>query len=405
MKKIDVVCFGGGDWWYHNRGHIDMQLMRRFAQKGTAVYVNSIVMQKPKIGRSHNFPEKLIRKVKSISRGLRPSGEGFWVYSPFALPVQHIRWARPLNEAFLMLQLRKVIRKLHINNPLIWVTCPAACNVALKLRQNKLIWQRTDRWEEFPNVDARLIRQFDQKLKSEADLTVFVSRLLYEQEGEQCRSAFYLDHGVDYELFASAVNDEYIPRDIADIRKPIVGFFGGIDNHTSDIALLEAVIDRLPQVDFVFVGKASVDCNGLLAHSNVRMLGQKPYEEVPHYGKCFDVAMMPWRQNRWIEACNPIKLKEYLALGKPVVSTPFSELEKYRDVVYEARTPEDFAKCIWRALQEDSPERIQARKEKVKAATWDSKAELVLQRLFDNELSPHESGQETKAPIRLAPSR
>jgi len=91
---------------------------------------------------------------------------------------------------------------------------------------------------------------------------------------------------------------------------------------------------------------------------------------------------MPWRQNRWIEACNPIKLKEYLALGKPVVSTPFAELEQYLDVVYQARTPEQFVESIKQALDEDSSERIAQRREKVQNASWDSKAQLVLDELF-----------------------
>jgi len=92
---------------------------------------------------------------------------------------------------------------------------------------------------------------------------------------------------------------------------------------------------------------------------------------------------MPWRHNRWIETCNPIKLKEYLALGKPVVSTPFTELQKYQDVVYQADTPEEFAECIEKALAENCPERIAARRKKVETSTWDSKAKFVLNKLFE----------------------
>ena len=161
-----------------------------------------------------------------------------------------------------------------------------------------------------------------------------------------------------------------------------MGFFGGIDDHTSDIGFVEDVVDLLPEMSFVFVGGASSDCSALASHKNVSMLGQKPYERIPHYGKCFDVAIMPWRQNRWIEACNPIKLKEYLALGKPVVSTPFSELQQYLDVVYQARTPGQFAECIKQALAEDCPERITQRREKVQNATWQNKAQMMLDELF-----------------------
>jgi len=372
-KNIDVLCFGGEDWWYHNRGHVDMQLMRRFSGVGTTLYVNSIVMQKPSLKRNtaggKSFTHKLIRKARSIFRGLRKSDAGFWIYSPFSLPVHHIAWLRLLNEVILQLQLGFVAKRLGIREPVIWVACPAACDVALKTRCAKLVYQRTDRFEEYPNVDADIIAQYDRRLKANADLTIFVNSTLYDEESDQCRKAILLDHGVDFDMFATAENSEEVPNDIRYIKKPIVGFFGGIDDHTSDIEL--------------FIGKASTDCSRLMARDNVWLLGQRPYEQIPHYGKCFDVAIMPWRQNRWIEACNPIKLKEYLALGKPIVSTPFAELQKYRDVVYEAKTPEEFSKCIEKALAKDSPERVVARRKKVETSTWDNKATLVLNELFE----------------------
>ncbi len=381
-----TVCFGGEDWWYHNRGHIDMQLMRRFAKMGTTLYVNSIVMQKPNLKRNtaggKSFTHKLIRKAKSIFRGLQKSDAGFWVYSPLSLPMHHICWLRPANEIILRWQLWFVARKLGMRSPIVWVACPAACDLGIKIKKAKLVYQRTDRFEEYPNVDGDTVRRYDSKLKAHADLTVFVSETLYEQEHYQCKKAIFLDHGVDYEMFTTAEDTKEIPSDIRDINRPIVGFFGGIDDHTSDINFVEGVVNLLPEMSFAFVGKASSDCSRLTTKKNVRMLGQKPYEQIPHYGKCFDVAIMPWRQNRWIEACNPIKLKEYLALGKPVVSTPFPELQKYLDVVYEARTPEEFADCIKKALAEDNPKRVAERRKKVQTSTWDHKAELLLEELL-----------------------
>lgn len=83
LTNIDILCFGGEDWWYHNRGHFDMQLMRRFAQIGTTVYVNSIVMQKPNPQEGKKFLQKIVRKAKSISKGLQKSDAGFWIYSTF----------------------------------------------------------------------------------------------------------------------------------------------------------------------------------------------------------------------------------------------------------------------------------------------------------------------------------
>lgn len=361
-----------------------MQLMRKFAYQTKVLYINSVVMQKPKFGQGKKLITKAARKIKSILRGLRKEGDNFWVYSPVLIPVHHIRWLSRLNRMILNAQLSCVLNLIGIKKPIMWVACPTACDTAIKNKKIKMVYQRTDRYEEFPNVDARTIKDFDRRLKAGADLTVFVNRKLLEEEKIQCRKAVFLDHGVDFDKFAGAENIEEKPADIKIIDRPLAGFFGGIDDHTSDIKFIEKVIDLLPQINFVFIGKASMDTNGLASKKNVRMLGQKPYELIPHYGKCFDVAFMPWRQGRWIEACNPVKLKEYLALGKPVVSTPFPELEYYRDVTYEAATPEEFALCIKRALAENSPGLVEQRRRKIKTATWESKAQLVLDELFSS---------------------
>ena len=184
-KEISFLCFGGEDWWYHNRAHTDMQLMRRFSRSGTVLYVNSIMMRKHKIIGGSRFTEKLIRKVKSILKGVKESGAGFWVYSPFTLPVHHISWAKPLNAAMLSIQIRRTMRKLRMIHPVVWVVCPAACDAAVSMKRAKLVYQRTDRFEDDPDVDRDAILAYDRKLKANADVTVYVNRLLYDEEAGQ----------------------------------------------------------------------------------------------------------------------------------------------------------------------------------------------------------------------------
>jgi len=381
--KLSFVCFGGIDWWYHSRAHIDPQLMIRFAKRGTTLFINSIVMTRINFNEGRRFFQKLIRKTKSIFKGLKKTEKGFWVYSPISLPVHHVRWAKPLNDLFLRFQVRRVTWKLGIYNPVILVACPTACDIAMKMKRNKLIYQRTDRFEEAEGVDVHTIVKYDQKLKANADITIFVNRALYDEESGQCKRAFFLDHGVDFELFASAQKNSTTPPDMANIPKPIIGYFGAISGHSVDIALAEKIADILSEMSFVYIGTASSDCSGLNSRKNVWMLGQKNYDDIPQYGKCFDVAILPWVKNKWTEAANPIKVKEYLALGKPFVTTPvFTQVQEYLDVAYVANTSEEFARCIVRALEEDSHERIDARRKKVEQNTWDSKAQFVLQELF-----------------------
>ncbi len=385
-ENIDVLCFGGEDWWYHNRGHFDMQLMKRFARRGTVLYVNSIVMAKPTIADRKKFMEKLVRKARSMFTGLKSSGVGFWVYSPVVLPVHHISWARPFNQTVLRYQIRRVMRKLGMSDSVVWIVNPVACDTVLKIRRNKLIYQRTDRHEEYPNVDMQTIIDYDRKLKAEADLTVFVNALLYDQEARQCKNAVYLDHGVDFDAFSSARDNPEKPEDIACIDGPIAGYFGAIDPHKLDVKFVETIAELSPEISFVFVGKVSNEFVHLAERRNVWFLGQKPYDQMPDYGKSFDVAILPWRKNLWTEAANPIKLKEYLALGKPIVSTSaFSEVQKYRDVISVADTPAEFARSVLNSAGDNSPEKIAARRRRVEHASWDAKAEEVLTAIFGKE--------------------
>jgi glycosyltransferase involved in cell wall biosynthesis len=381
--RIDTICFGGGDWWYHNRAHMDIHLMRRLARRGTVLYINSIVMTRPSPSAGRKFIGKVMRKARSIFTGLKKTEEGLWVYSPVSLPVQHLDWIRPVNEAMIGAQLSYLRKRLGISEPIVWVVCPAACNIAVKMQKRKMVYQRTDRFEDYPNVDKREIEMFDRKLRDVADLTIYVNRSLYDAEKKECRKAIYLDHGVDVERFSLAHQDPYVPADIAHISRPIVGYFGAIDQHKMDVGFIGALADLLPDMSFVFVGEGNMNCSDLARRKNVKFLGRKPYEQIPHYGKCFDVAIIPWKKNMWTQAANPIKLKEYLALGKPLVCTPAaSELLEYKDVIYLADGVEDFASSVRKALAEDSPELAEARREKVKNASWESRLEIVVKELF-----------------------
>src|SRR5690606_25451344 len=113
------------------------------------------------------------------------------------------------------------------------------------------------------------------------------------------------------------------------------------DEATFDPPLFGAVAKALPDVHFVLVGDCTIDADWQRL-PNVSLLGRRPYEEVPAYMAACDVLIMPWNRSEWIRACNPVKLKEYLAVGRPVVSTSFAELARYEGYVEVADGPEAF---------------------------------------------------------------
>lgn len=370
-----VICFGGVDWWYHNRGHYDIQIMRELSRHMPVLYVNSIGMRTPRLSEGKVFAARVLRKLKSWSRGLKLVRNNFAVLSPVAIPKFHETGPA---QAFLAEQVRDSAAWMGITRPLVWVAVPTAADVLDRIPSAGLVYQRTDRFEHYPGVDPDRIRACDCKLKKEADLTVFCSTSVFEEEKSQCQMAAFVDHGVDFKLFAAAGDGSSEPDDMKVIARPRVGFVGGIDAHTFDPELFLKTASALPECSFVMVGSCSLP-EAWCGLENVHFLGRKPYEQVAGYMAACDVLIMPWNSSPWIKACNPVKLKEYLAVGRPVVSTPFDELQSYSGLVSIARNAEEFTQSI-RAALAGTPD-VAAMRRRVTEETWEAKAGAVIDSL------------------------
>ncbi len=377
LRSFDgVICFGGVDWWYHNRGHYDLQMMRELSAHVPVLYVNSIGMRVPKPGKGGMFAKRVARKLRSFSHGLTKVRERFWVLSPVVAPAG---LGARANERALTMQVRRAARKAGIQNPLVWVACPPGQPVVDALDPVGVVYQRTDRFEEYRGVDPQRISRFDRLLKERADVTLFCSSWLMDQERDQPKGSAFVDHGVDYGPFeAAGLGETPAPADTADLARPLVGFVGGIDAHTFDPELFLSVAKAVPEATFMLVGGCSLP-EDWCTLPNVRLLGQRPYAEVPGYMAAADVLIMPWNRSEWIRACNPVKLKEYLAVGRPIVSTAFPELDRYEGLVRVGTTDEEFARQIREALSE-AFDPVPGR-ERVRQQTWTAKADNVLDEL------------------------
>lgn len=342
-----IICLGGEDWWYHNRGHFDFQIMRRLARDWPVLFVNSLGVRMPSPKRGHLFRARIARKLKSIGEGLVRVENGFWVFSPLMLPG---RAGQSVSGWVLAPQIRRAAARIGIGRPLLWVHCPAGAALIGAFDAVATILQRTDRFEAFPEGDPELLAGQIANLKRAADLVVYASPLLAAEEMREVRRQLVVSHGVDLELFAAAA-DGPTPVDVAGIPRPRIGFVGGIDAHTFDPELFLSVAGRLPDCQFVLVGGCSLP-EGWCMLTNVHHLGRKPYEQVAGYMAAMDVLIMPWNRSPWIAACNPVKLKEYLAVGRPVVTTDFAALAPWRDLVRTAGGAEAFAAAIRAALAE-----------------------------------------------------
>ncbi len=377
-KGRDIVCFAGCDWWYHNRGLFCPQIMKRLAKDSRILFVNSLGTRIPSLRKDRNAAKKIARKFRSIIRFLRKAQDGMYILSPVSLPLGS-HFGRKLNSCSVFLQVKLVSVLLGFKKPVVYIGCPPALEIAKKLKQRQfMIYERTDLFEEMPGAEKSYIAALDRELAETADLVLYVNRALWDEGVKKNKNSMLIGHGVDYDFFVSGAESKFVPEDITQIRRPIVGFYGDISDKTSDLALLKFAAEKMPDVSFVLVGPVSADVAELKKCRNVYFLGQIPYEQIPFYGKEFDVAIMPWNRNKWIEFCNPVKIKEYLALGKPIVSMYYPEIEPYRDIVYVAHDYDSFVSCILEAVKENNPAMKQLRREMVRNETWDSKVEQIV---------------------------
>jgi glycosyltransferase involved in cell wall biosynthesis len=182
-------------------------------------------------------------------------------------------------------------------------------------------------------------------------------------------------NGVDAELFARVANSSPRPRDLPPAsRRPIVGFVGALYEWI-DWDLIAAVGRALPEFDFVFVGPVGRRGSAIRppAASNLRFLGARPYEAVPTYVRAFDVCWVPFDQSRVSRMANPVKIYEYLALGKPVVSTPVADTDSFAEHVRVGRDAGEIAGHLRAAVGEadgQGAERVRF----ARANSWDARA-------------------------------
>ena len=367
LEGESIVCFAGEDWWYHHP-HSKNHLLKRYAQRNKVLFVNSISMGLPSLS-NPDFFLKIRRKLKSYVRWLRKVPEGLWVMTPVNLPFYGSRIGRWLNRILLVAQLRLAMLLLGISRPILWVAIPTAAEMAGRLGEKLLLYQISDKYDanEDSALSGQVIRKYDRELKDAADVVLYSGRKLFREATEPNR--YFLEQAVDFEHF-SELKGEPAPE-LAGIPHPILGYFGSMD-YVMDTELMAEVARLRPGWHWVLLGLKSNLIR--VTAPNIHFLGAKPYSTLPRYIRQFDVCVLPWREsNTFTSYGSAIKVREYLATGKPVVMAPLYEYLETPGLRFYRGTQEFIAQ-IEAALQEDTRALAAQRQAVVKDGTWDERA-------------------------------
>jgi UDP-galactopyranose mutase len=255
---------------------------------------------------------------------------------------------------------------------------------AKNLNPAAVVYDCMDELSAFRGAPPALLDR-EKQLFEQADLVFTGGQSLYEAKRERHPRVYAFPSSIDVKHFEQALNVEAEPEDQKDIPHPRIGFCGVIDER-SDIELLARAADMRPDWHFVMVGPVvKIDEADLPRRENIHYLGGKKYDELPAYIGGWDVAMTPFAMNESTKFISPTKTPEYLAAGKPVVSTPIRDVVRpYGDngLVHIASTPEEFVAAIEAAKTQDLEAHRSRASEFLSTNSWD-KTQRAMEDLID----------------------
>ena len=347
--------------------------MRRFAGHFEVLFVEGVPMRSVALGQRGEL-RRVLAKLRTIRGGLRTVAPNLHVLRPVPVPPAGAL-GRRLQLLGLQMQLKLARRRLGLTGPTIsWFSMPVCAPLRGRIGDIGSILYYQDRYDAFSHVDAGFLRRCLADLATGCDVAVASANELAKDLRALGAEPHLIPHGVDADRFA--VRPE-APTDLDGLERPLIGYVGLVDDYL-DLDLFRTVADRLEHGTVVVVGRANTDVSHLWAHPRIRFTGPRPYHEIPAYLSAFDCCLVPFAINRLTMAVNPIKLREYLAAGRPVVSTPMPEVLQYGDVVSIAYGAHAFAEAVVAALTEARDEAaIRRRRARVADESWDAVAARI----------------------------
>jgi glycosyltransferase involved in cell wall biosynthesis len=371
-----IACASTQYWdeaWFRKQ-----HFMRRLSERYRVAYVEPSfsILRKPAPQRPQDAYNPL------FGPKVRPRGERLWtVTPPRGLPFWTHPRMSPIQYRIYGAMLRRVARRLGEERVWLWVYNPLWIQAVGTLRPERVVFDLVDDLGAYEGRahGRRTMQACVEAAIARADLVFTTSPLLAEEHRCRARAPIHVvPNGVRGEWIDRPHGED--PEDVRSLPRPRIGFVGAIFTYL-DFDLLVATARAFPRASIVLVGPVQ-DAEGasrLAREPNVTLLGRKPQERVPDYVSAFDVCLSPFRSGAVRRAVNPLKVYEYLARGKPVVSTPLESLagEPVARWIRMEEGADAFTSAVREALETDTPALEEERRRAVRPYAWESLAERV----------------------------
>jgi len=374
-EGFDVVYFGAVDWSY--TWQRPQQIASRLSAQGRVVYVDPIGLRPLRLG---DVP-RAVRRLRSAAVETEPP-RGVKVLSARAATVAaSLRAPAAWTARLVVPAVRRALSAAGIDSPVLWVGTPAPALVGAldRLPSGLVVYDCLDAVAAFrphqPEVEAA-----EAALAARADLVLATTRELEARMRRHNARTVLVPNAADFEHFAREIAPAEIPADLRALPRPVVGYVGEVASWL-DTGLVNGLAARHPAWSIALIGPATAEARRTLTAPNVHLLGRRPYADLPRYLAGFDCCLIPFRACPLTAAVSPVKLYEYLAAGRPVVSTPLPSVLPFAGAVLVA-AGRRFLEAVDEAVAgAGDAAAAAARRRRVHTHTWDQRVARILDAL------------------------
>jgi glycosyltransferase involved in cell wall biosynthesis len=387
----DIIYISSIEWSFLWQPH--QEIARRLARAGNRVlYIENTGVRSPGLADAGRVLSRLKSWIGSLkSQGVREVAPRLFVVSPLVLPPFGSKSRKLINRHVLLPLIRRAARRLKMRDVLVWSYLPTDTVLDLiDLMQTKRSATIYYCMADFPQLtpDSQHILESERALVQRSDVVFANCAKIANRLSKWAKRVDIFPPGVNLEAFppASAEDVHAISEDLsalAQLPKPIVGYIGGLHRHVDFDLLAEAAKAR-PNWSWVLVGPLQASVDKLQGHANIHLVGAKPHEELAAYVRNFDVCIVPYLQSAYTETVVPVKINEYLAAGKPVVSTELPTVKEFNEQHHILITAENgrdaFLAGIEEALQQPNDAQVVRRRREVASLyDWNTQIEAMSQ--------------------------
>lgn len=387
IKGADIIIVSSQQW-YTDIGSTCKNIAHEFAKHNRVLYVNSALDRKTILSQKDDVNiQRHLSIINNKEERLTEVEPNIWNYYPRRIlesinwipftpifsavnKINNKRFAADIQEAaeqlgfkdFILFNDNDIFRAFYLKeflNPKLYIYCN---------RDNLL---GVDYWKKHG-------LELEPKLIAKSDITVANAHALTDYSLKHNSNSYYFGMGCNIELFDGRKNFD-LPHDMQNIPHPIIGYTGVLTSLRIDVDIIKAIAKANPSHSVVLVGPYDLlkNKNELNSFPNIYFLGKKPVDALPSYIQAFDVCINPQAVNDITYVNYPLKIDEYLSMGKPVVATKTQAMEMFNDYIYLAEKPEDYPALVEEALANDSDALKEDRMLLAASHTWTAAVEKI----------------------------